>query len=75
MNKEIFDAIDSTTRMLEAQSDYCTKAAESFMEIMKDYMARQDDDSFDANEELYDLYTDLSNLYYNIINEQEQRAV
>jgi len=47
----------------------------SFMEIMKDYMARQDDDSFDANEELYNLYTDLSNLYYNIINEQEQRAV
>ena len=45
------------------------KTAESFMEIMKDYMARQDDDSFDANEELYDLYTDLSTLYYNTINE------
>ena len=40
-----------------------------FMDIMADYMARQDDDSFDANEELYNLYADLSNLYYNIIND------
>ena len=45
------------------------KIAEAFMESMKDYMARQDDWTFDANEELYNLYTDLSTIYYNAINE------
>ena len=44
------------------------KIAEDFMESMKDYMARQDDWTFDANEELYNLYTDLSTIYYNAIN-------
>jgi len=48
-----------------------TKAeiADDFMEIMKDYMARQDDDSFDVASEIDDLYTDLSNLYYSNIND------
>ena len=37
-----------------------------FMEIMKDYMERQEYDSFDVATEIDDLYTDLSNLYnYN----------
>ena len=36
-----------------------------FMEIMKDYMERQDYDGFDVAVEIDDLYTDLSNLYYN----------
>ena len=36
-----------------------------FMEIMKDYMARQQDDDFDVSTELEDLYTNLSNLYFN----------
>ena len=42
-----------------------------FMEIMKDYMARQDDDSFDVAVEIDDLYTDLSNLYYNNIKDND----
>lgn len=46
-----------------------TEIADGFMEIMKDYMARQDDDSFDVASEIDDLYTDLSNLYYNNIND------
>lgn len=45
------------------------KIAEAFMESMKDYMARQDDPDFTATDELYDLYTDLSTIYYNAINE------
>lgn len=36
-----------------------------FMDIMQDYMKRQDDPDFDVAVELDDLYTDLSNLYYN----------
>ena len=37
-----------------------------FMEIMKDYMERQDYDGFDVAVEIDNLYTDLSNLYnYN----------
>ena len=40
-----------------------------FMEIMKDYMERQDYDSFDVAVEIDNLYTDLSNLYYNNIND------
>jgi len=36
-----------------------------FMEIMDDYMARQDDPDFDVAVEIDDLYTSLSNLYYN----------
>ena len=44
--------------------------ADDFMEIMKDYMARQDDDSFDAASEIDDLFTDLSNLYYYNNNPQ-----
>ena len=47
----------------------CREVGIQFMDIMADYMARQDDDRFDANEELYNLYADLSNLYYNIIND------
>ena len=42
-----------------------TEIADDFMEIMKDYMARQDDDGFDVAVEIDNLYTDLSNLYYN----------
>ena len=34
-----------------------------FMEIMKDYMERQDYDGFDVAVEIDNLYTDLSNLY------------
>ena len=40
-----------------------TEIADDFMEIMKDYMARQEYDSFDVAVEIDDLYTDLSNLY------------
>ena len=40
-----------------------------FMEIMKDYMERQDYDSFDVAVEIADLYEDLSNLYYYNIND------
>ena len=36
-----------------------------FMDIMEDYMARQQDDDFDVSIELEDLYTSLSNLYFN----------
>ena len=36
-----------------------------FMDIMEDYMARQQDDDFDVSTELEDLYTSLSNLYFN----------
>ena len=36
-----------------------------FMEIMKDYIARSYDDDWDVADEIDDLYTDLSNLYYN----------
>ena len=35
------------------------------MEIMKDYMERQEYDSFDVAVEIDNLYTDLTNLYYN----------
>jgi len=40
-----------------------------FMDIMQDYMERQDYDSFDVAVEIDNLYTDLSNLYYNNIND------
>ena len=37
-----------------------------FMEIMQDYMECQDFDGFDVAVEIYNLYTDLANLYnYN----------
>ena len=36
-----------------------------FMDIMEDYMERQQDDDFDVSIELEDLYTNLSNLYFN----------
>ena len=36
-----------------------------FMDIMEDYMERQQDDDFDVSTELEDLYTSLSNLYFN----------
>ena len=37
-----------------------------FMDIMDDYMKRQDDDpNFDGHHELYDLYDALSTLYFN----------
>jgi|TARA_R100000030_G_scaffold92794_1_gene78550 hypothetical protein len=36
-----------------------------FMDIMEDYMARQDEDIFDVAVEIDDLYKDLSNLYFN----------
>ena len=40
------------------------KIAESFMEVMQDYMKRQyKDPNFDVNASLYDLYSDLKNLY------------
>jgi uncharacterized protein Yka (UPF0111/DUF47 family) len=42
---------------------------EDFMEIMGDYMARQDDPDFDVAVEIDDLYTSLSNLYYYCIND------
>lgn len=38
---------------------------EDFMEIMDDYMARQDDPDFDVAVEIDDLYTSLANLYYH----------
>ena len=37
-----------------------------FMDILDDYMKRQDDDpNFDGHHELYDLYHSLSTLYFN----------
>jgi hypothetical protein len=36
-----------------------------FMDIMQDYMKRQDDPDFDVAVEMDGLYTDLSNLYFN----------
>ena len=36
-----------------------------FMDIMQDYMKRQDDPDFDVAVEIDALYTDLSNLYFN----------
>ena len=37
-----------------------------FMDIMDDYMKRQDDDpNFDGHHELYDLYHSLSTLYFD----------
>ena len=36
-----------------------------FMDIMDDYQERQQDDDFDVSTELEDLYTNLSNLYFN----------
>ena len=36
-----------------------------FMDIMEDYMVRQDEDIFDVAVEIDDLYKDLSNLYFN----------
>jgi hypothetical protein len=36
-----------------------------FMDIMEDYMTRQDEDIFDVAVEIDDLYKDLSNLYFN----------
>jgi len=44
-----------------------TEIGEAFMEIMKDYMARQDDPDFDVADEIDDLYTSLSTLYYDSI--------
>ena len=38
-------------------------AGKQFMDIMEDFMARQQDDDFDVSTELEDLYTNLSNLY------------
>jgi len=38
-----------------------------FMDRMQEYMERQDDPDFDVAVEIDDLYTDLSNLYYNNI--------
>ena len=43
-----------------------------FMDIMQDYMKRQDDPDFDVAVEMDDLYTDLSNLYYNNTTTQQQ---
>ena len=42
---------------------------EDFMDIMGDYMKRQDDPDFDVAVEIDALYTDLSNLYYHHSNE------
>ena len=36
-----------------------------FMDIMDDYQERQDDPDFDVAVEIDDLYTALSNLYFN----------
>ena len=41
------------------------KIAESFMDIMEEYMKRQDEDpNFDGHHELYDLYESIQNLYF-----------
>jgi hypothetical protein len=42
-----------------------TMVGVQFMEIMGDYMKRQDDPDFDVAVEIDSLYTDLSNLYFN----------
>ncbi len=42
-----------------------TEIAEAFMDIMGEYMKRQDEDpNFDGHHELYDLYESIQNLYY-----------
>ena len=38
-------------------------AGKQFMDIMEDFMARQQDDDFDVSTELEDLYTNIANLY------------
>ena len=43
------------------------RIVDAFVEIMKDYMATQDDDRFDASEQLYSLYEDCLHLYGEII--------
>lgn len=43
---------------------------EDFMDIMEDYMERQNDDpNFDPRTQLYDLYDDLVQLYRHHNNE------
>ena len=36
-----------------------------FMDIMQDYMECQESPTFNVQQGLHDLYTDLSNLYHN----------
>ena len=70
---DLQSVLDNLDRIYhEFESKTMTKTANvgrQFMEIMKDYMERQEYDSFDVAVEIDDLYTDLSNLYYNNIND------
>ena len=62
INQQVQDELYHIQHELEEQA--IIKIAESFMSMMEDYQKKQQNDpDFDVNAGLYDLYSDLTNLY------------
>ena len=61
--KERLWLLESKAR-LKRELEGAKRTTQEFMDIMQDYLARQQDDpNFDPRTQIYDLYDDLVNLY------------